>query len=124
LHKDSQDCQSIVTPDGSFRSTRVLLEKRNATQHLQSALFVTMEDIKRNIKVWMKDCLSHTKTEDDLLTTLNFFYKQSLKCTLKLQASKCVLFATMMRYRGGLITKDSVRFDPKNMDALHTMREQ
>jgi hypothetical protein len=42
---------------------------------------------------------------------------------LNLHASKCVLLATTMRYCGRLITKDGVRFDPKNMEALQTMQE-
>jgi hypothetical protein len=42
---------------------------------------------------------------------------------LKLHAFKCVLFATTVRYCGRLITKDGVRFDPKNMEALRTMQE-
>jgi hypothetical protein len=42
---------------------------------------------------------------------------------LKLHASKCVLFATTVRYCGSLITNDGVRFDPKNMEALQTMQE-
>jgi hypothetical protein len=42
---------------------------------------------------------------------------------LKLHTNKCVLFTTTVRYCGRLITKDGVRFDPKNMEALQTMRE-
>jgi hypothetical protein len=34
-----------------------------------------------------------------------------------------VLFASTVRYCGRLITKDGVRFDPKNMEALQTMQE-
>jgi hypothetical protein len=33
------------------------------------------------------------------------------------------LFATTVRYCGWLITKNGVRFDPKNMEALQTMQE-
>jgi hypothetical protein len=33
------------------------------------------------------------------------------------------MFASMMRFFGRLITKEGVRFDPKNMQALQTMRE-
>jgi Reverse transcriptase (RNA-dependent DNA polymerase) len=123
LHKDSQDCQSFITPDGVYTPTRVLHGTRNATQNLQSMLVVMMDDIKSNIKVWLDDCLLHTKTEDDLLATLNFFFKQCQEHGLKLHASKCVLFATTVRYCGRLITKDGVRFDPKNMEALQTMQE-
>jgi hypothetical protein len=54
LHKDSQDCQSFITPDGVYTPTRVLHGTRIATQHLQSVLVVMMDDIKSNIKYgWM-----------------------------------------------------------------------
>jgi Reverse transcriptase (RNA-dependent DNA polymerase) len=123
LHKDSQDCQSFITPDGVYAPTRVLHGTRNATQHLHSVLVVMMDGIKSNIKVWLDDCLLHTKTEDDLLATLNFFFKKCQKYGLKLHASKCVLFASTVRYCGSLITKDEVRFDPNNMEALQTMQK-
>jgi hypothetical protein len=61
LHKDSQDCQSFITPDGVYAPTRVLHGTRNATQYLQYVLVVMMDDIKNNIKVWLDDCLLHTK---------------------------------------------------------------
>jgi hypothetical protein len=63
LHKDSQDCKSFITPDGVYTPTRVLHGTRNATQHLKSVLVVMIDDIKSNIKVWLDDCLLHTKTE-------------------------------------------------------------
>jgi hypothetical protein len=123
LHKDSQDRQSFITPDGVYTPTRVLHGTRNATHHLQSVLVVMMDDIKSNIKVWLDDCLLHTKTEDDLLAILNLFFKKCQEHGLKLHARKCVLFATAVRYCGRLITKNGVLFDPKNMEALQKMRE-
>jgi hypothetical protein len=123
LHEASQDCQSFITPDGVYTPTRDLHETSNATQHLQSVLVFMMDDIKSNIKVWLDDCLLHTKTENDLLETLNFFFKKCQEHGLKLHASKCVLFASTVRDCARLITKDGVRFDPKNMEALQTMQE-
>jgi Reverse transcriptase (RNA-dependent DNA polymerase) len=123
LHKDSQDFKSFITPDGVYTPTRVLHGTRNATQHLQSVLVVMMDDIKSNIKVWLDDCLLYTKTEDDLLATLNFFFKKCQELGLKLHASKCVLFASTIRYCGRLITKDGVHFDLKNMEKLQTMQQ-
>jgi hypothetical protein len=125
LHKDSQDCQSFITPDGVYTPTRVIHVTRNATQHLQSVLVVMMDNINSNIKVWLDDCLLHTKTktEDYLPATLNFFFKNCQEHGLKLRASKCVFFASTVRNCGRLITRDGVRLDPKNMEALQTMRE-
>jgi hypothetical protein len=95
LHKDSQDCQSFITPDGVYTQTRALHETRKATQNLQSVLVVMMDDIKSNIKVWLHDCLLRAKPEDDLLANPNLFFKlECQKYGLKLHASKCVLSAT------------------------------
>jgi hypothetical protein len=80
-------------------------------------------DIKSNIKVWLYDCLLYTKTEDDFLAPLNLFFKQCQEHKLKLHARNCMLLATTMRYCGRLITRDGVRFNPKNMEALQTMQE-
>jgi hypothetical protein len=82
-----------------------------------------MDDTKSIIKVWLDDCLLHTKTEDDLLAILNLFVKKCQGHGLKLHANKFVLFASTVRYCGKLITKDGVRFDPKNMEALQSMQE-
>jgi hypothetical protein len=82
-----------------------------------------MDDVKSNIKVWLNDCLLNTMTEENLLATLNFLFKNCQEHGLKLHASKCVLFATTVRYCGRLITKDGVRFDPNNMEALQTMQK-
>jgi hypothetical protein len=82
-----------------------------------------MDDIKSNIKVWFDDYLLHTKTEDVLLATLKFIFKQCQKNGLKLHDSKCVLFATMVWYCGRFITKDGVRYNPKNKEALQEMGE-
>jgi hypothetical protein len=56
-----------------------------------------MDDIKSNIKVWLDDCLLHTKTEDNLLAILNFFFKKCQEHEWNLHASKCVLFAYKVR---------------------------
>jgi hypothetical protein len=64
------------------------------------------------------------KTDDDLLATVNFFFEKCQEHGLKLHASKRVLFSSTVRYCERLITKDGVRFDPKNMEALLTMQKQ
>jgi hypothetical protein len=58
-----------------------------------------------------------------LIATLNSFFKKCQEHGLKLHASKCVLFATTVRYCRRFITKIEVRFHPKNMEALQTMQE-
>jgi hypothetical protein len=76
LHKNSQGCQSFITPDEVYTPTRVLHRTRNATQHLQSVLVVMMDDIKSNIKVWLDGCLLHTKTEDKIARNPQFLLQE------------------------------------------------
>jgi hypothetical protein len=107
-----------------YTHRRVYCMKRGTlTQPSPSVLVVIVEGIRSNIKVWLDYCLLHPKTEDDLLATLNFFFNKCQKYGLNLQASNFVLFATIVRHCGRLVTKDGVCFDPKNMEALHTMCE-
>jgi hypothetical protein len=82
-----------------------------------------MVGFKGNIKIWLDDCLLHSKMEDDLLATLNSFSRKCQEQGLKLHASKCGLFATTVRYCEWLISKDEVRFDPKSMEAVQTMHQ-
>jgi hypothetical protein len=111
LHRYFQYYQSILTPDAVYTPTSEIYGTRNATQNLKSVLIVMMDEIKSNIKVWLDDCLLYTKTENDLLATLDFFFKQCQKNGSKLHARNCVLLATIVRYCGRLITKDGVRFN-------------
>jgi hypothetical protein len=83
-----------------------------------------MNDIKSSIKVSLDDCLLYTKTEDYLLAALNLFFKKCQEHGVMLHASKCVLFATMVRCCGRSTTQDGVHFDPKNMEALQKMQER
>jgi hypothetical protein len=90
-----------------------------------------MDDTKSNIKLWLDDCLLHTKSEDDcllhtkseddLLATLNFVFKKCQTYRLNPHASKGMLLAIMMRYCGRWIITDGMRFDPKKMDALQAI---
>jgi hypothetical protein len=93
----------------------------NATKDLQSVLVFMMDDIKGNIIVRSDECLFHTKTENNLLATLKFFFNQCQKNGLKLHANECVLSATMGKHCGRLITKDDVPFVPKHKEALQTI---
>jgi hypothetical protein len=51
------------------------------------------------------------------------FSSNAKKYGLELPANKCMLFATKVRYSGRSITKDGVRLDSKNTEALQTIRE-
>jgi hypothetical protein len=60
---------------------RVLRGVRNASQHLHSVLVVMMDYIKNNMKLWLDDCVLHSKTESGFLATLSFLITvKPMKC--------------------------------------------
>ena len=56
LHKESQECQSFVTPDGIFTPTRVLHGNANANSHLHAGFMSQMpSDLKEKLLIWVDD---------------------------------------------------------------------
>jgi hypothetical protein len=59
LQEDSQECQSIVTPDIVYTPTRVKDGTTNATVHTQSIMEDLMHDIRHSVKIWLGDNMIH-----------------------------------------------------------------
>lgn len=52
---------------------------------------------------------------------IRLFFDFCLQRNLKLNPSKCVLFATSVRWCGRVISADGVRFDPRRIDGIRNM---
>lgn len=122
LARDSQDCQSLLTPDGIFTPTRVLHGTTNAVTHLQSSLAAIIpEDLKSNILIWLDDILLFAPTFNELHQSMQCFFRLCVVYNIKLHPAKCVLFTEEVRWCGRLITASGARFDPRRHHALLTM---
>jgi hypothetical protein len=51
LHEDSQEFQSIITPDGVYTPTRVQHGTTKATVHMQSIMEDLMLDVRYSVKI-------------------------------------------------------------------------
>jgi Reverse transcriptase (RNA-dependent DNA polymerase) len=103
LHEDSQECQSIITPDGVYTPTRVQHGTTNATVHMQSIMEDLMHYIRHSVKIWLYDNMIHVTDEEKLLELLEYFFKKCLQNGLFLHAAKCNLYGTEVRYCGRII---------------------
>lgn len=122
LHSDSRECQSFITPDGIFTPTRVLHGSTNAVLYLQANLTAIFSPSLRDFfLIWLDDLLLHRQTPEELLDSIEEFFKICVKYNLKLHPGKCVLFANDIRWCGRLISADGVKFDPRRMGGLVTM---
>jgi Reverse transcriptase (RNA-dependent DNA polymerase) len=98
LHEDSQECQSIITPDGVYTPTRVQHGTTNATVHMQYIMEDLMHDIRHSVKIWLDDNMIHVTDEEKLLLVLEYCFKKCLRHGLFLHAAKCNLYGTEVRY--------------------------
>jgi hypothetical protein len=121
LHEESQECQSIITPDGVYTPTRVQHGTTNATVHMQSIMEDLMHDIRHSVQIWTDDNMIHVTDEKTLLEVLEYFFEKCLQHCLFLHAAKCNLYGTEVRYCGRIITEVVVRYDPRTMSTLQPM---
>jgi Reverse transcriptase (RNA-dependent DNA polymerase)/RNase H-like domain found in reverse transcriptase len=121
LHEDSQECQSIFTLDGVYTPTRVQHGTTNATVHMQSIMEELMHDIRHSVKIWLDENMIHVTDEKKLLEVLEHFFKKCLQHGHFLDAAKCDLYGTEVRYCGRIITAEGVRYDPRTMSTLQQM---
>ena len=123
LAKQSQECQSFITPDGIFTPTRVLHGTTNAVAHLQSSIAgIIPDDLKPNILCWLDDILLHAPTVDKLLESIQSFFGMCAEYNLKLHPAKCTLFAKEIRWCGRLLSAEGIRYDPRRLEGLLTMK--
>jgi hypothetical protein len=104
LHENCQECQSIITPDGVYTPTRVHHGTANATVHMQAIMEDLMHEIRHSVKIWLVDNMIHVTDEEKLLEVLEHFFNTCLQHGLLLQAAKCNLYRTEVRYCGRIIT--------------------
>lgn len=121
LHPDSLNACGVIAPQGCFSSTRVLHGLKNATAHFQETIPALFSCVGKRIKSWLDDFTLHSKTEDDLLDSLEKFVEVCDKYNLKLSARKCVFYSKSVRWCGRIIEKDGYTLDPRNIEALRNM---
>jgi hypothetical protein len=121
IHEDSQECQSIITPDGVYTPTRVQHGTTNATVYMQSIMEDLMHDIRHSVKIWLDDNTIHVTDEEKLLEVMEHFFKTCLQHGLFLLAAKCNLYGIEVRYFGRIITAEGVQYDPRTMYTLQQM---
>ncbi len=89
LHGDSQECQSLITPDGLLSPTRVLHGTTNAVTHFQSSLHEAMlNELLNNILCRLDDILVYAKDPEDVLCTMEMFFRFCKAFNLKLNPEK------------------------------------
>lgn len=123
LHKDSQVCQSFITPDGIYTLTQILHGTTNTVSHLQSGLATLLgADLMHHFLLWLDDMLLHHHSIDGFLNTIELFLTTCENNNIRLHPEKCIFFAKEIRWYGRLISSEGVKFDPRRLSSLLDMQ--
>lgn len=121
LDPDSYDACGIISPQGTFVSTRVLHGLKNASAYFQSTIPPLFDEMKDAVKAWIDDFTIHCKTEDMLLENLEKFFRICTRHNLRVSAKKTVLYTKRVKWCGRIIDSEGYQLDPRNMEAIQKM---
>lgn len=85
LKEDSRDCQSSITPDGVYTPTRVFHVTKNGVAHIQSSVQEILGKLANWVIIWLDDLLMFSKSEAQLLESLELFFTTCRVYNLKFQ---------------------------------------
>ena len=102
----------------------VLHGTTNAVTHLQLALSEILPNgLRCKLLSWLDDILLHSSTVDGLLDVVRQLLTLCAQHNVKLHPSKCILFATTIRWCGRQVPADGIRYDPKRLEGLLNMEQ-
>jgi hypothetical protein len=116
--EDSQDCQSIVAPDGLYAPRPVLHGQVRATVCAQAAVRIMFQGLADKLLSWPDDLLLHCRDVDGLLRVQDTFLNIWAARGVKLGAARVDLCSQEVRWCGRLVSKDGVWLDPSSVSAL------
>jgi hypothetical protein len=120
--ESSQECQTFVTPDGTWTPRRVLHGNSNSVAHLQSSIDTMLQPMSQRVMAWLYDLLASAKDEQTLLEVHREFFALCRTNGVILHAGKCNFYCVQARWCGRLISKAGVKYDPRHLQGLIDMQ--
>ena len=119
LSVESQECQSFHTPFGVFTPNRVLHGATNAVAYFQSSMEALFGHL--DILIYLDDLLGYASDEKILLAKLRSVFEVCKQRGLKLNPVKCQLVTKEVQFWGRTINQKSIKFHPRQYEALTNM---
>lgn len=124
LAESSQELFSILTDEGIYTPTRVLMGGSDSVAHCQAAVQeMFAEYLYRGLMAWLDDVLGYATSEEKLLHLLAATLAICEKRGLKLNPAKCDFYKEEVKWCGRIISASGVKHDPKRIQALCALAE-
>ena len=91
----------------------------NAPATFQQMMETCLGDLHLNwCLIYLDDIIVFAKTQQEAIARFGTVFQKLREAGLKLQPSKCELFNTSLLYLGHIVSEDSIRTDPKKVEAV------
>lgn len=119
IHEDSIEKTAFSTEQGHYEFLRMPFGLKNAPASFQRMINEILKNyINRTCLVYMDDIIIFSTTLDEHIQNLKEIFKKLQEHNLKVQLDKCEFLKKETEFLGHVITPESIRPNPKKIDAI------
>jgi hypothetical protein len=122
MDEASKDLTSFMTPDGTFRYTRMPFGLVNGPAIFSRFIDTVLAGLKWTVcLVYMDDILVHSKTFEEHIVALRSVFRRIDDYGLRFKAKKCFIGAQEVKFLGHVVCREGIKPDPDKTKAIREL---
>lgn len=122
LSKKTQEIMSVQTAIEIFSPYRLLQGGAESGLYFHDRTRETFLGKLDKILQWLNNFLLYANDENELLENLETFFEICSEDRLRINIKKSCFYVTKARFCGRLLSKEGIKYNPRNMQALLDMK--
>ena len=124
LGEESRKKTAFVTPWGLYEWVRIPFGLMNAPAGFQRYMEETLEDMRDQFALpYLDDVIIYSTTFEEHIEHIRQVLRRLREKGIKLNASKCNLFRSEVKYLGRIVSNDGYRMDEESVEAVRKLKD-
>ena len=124
LGEESRKKTVFVTPWGLYEWVRIPFGLMNAPAGFQRYMEETLEDMRDQFALpYLDDVIIYSTTFEEHIEHIRQVLRRLREKGIKLNASKCNLFRSEVKYLGRIVSNDGYRMDEESVEAVRKLKD-